>query len=369
VSASAPTLRRQPLVSGSERLHIAMVAPPYFAIPPDGYGGVEAVVADLVDALVERGHRITLIGAGCHRTNAHEFIATYDTPPADRLGEPLPEVVHAAQVAAILDSVSPDVIHDHTLAGPLLARGRLTPTVVTVHGPLNGEAGDYYAALGDTVGLVAISHAQRSTSPHLSWLATVHNSIQLDTFAFRADKEPFALFLGRFHPHKAPHLAIDAARQAGLPIVLAGKCAEPIERTYFAEHVAPRLGNDTTIYGVANATAKRDLLSRAACLVFPICWDEPFGLVLIEAMACGTPVAALRRGSVPEIVIDGHTGILVEDPCDLADAISRSGHLDPGDCRRHVATHFTTPVMASGYEAAYHQALSRATPPAKTMSQ
>ena len=259
--------------------------------------------------------------------------------------------------ARILDGMAVDVIHDHTLAGPLLARGRLTPTVVTVHGLADGEPGKYYQALADTVGLVAISDTQRCRAPQLPWLATVHNALRADTFPFRARKEPFALFLGRFHPDKAPHLAIDAARAAGLPIVLAGKCAEPVERHYFTDHVAPRLGTDTTLFGVADSAAKRDLLSRAACLLFPICWDEPFGMVMIEAMACGTPVVALRRGSAPEVVIDGRTGILVDDPDDLGAAIVQARCLDPNDCRRHVGSHFTTSAMAAGYEAAYQQAL------------
>src|SRR5260370_30839861 len=146
---------------------------PYFDIPPTAYGGVEAVVADLVDALIDRGHQVTLIGAGRHRTRAHRFLATYQRPPADQLGEPLPEVVHAAQVARLLEDLDADVVHDHTLAGPLLARGRAAPTVVTVHGPATDEPGTYYGAPGSTVRLVAISCAQRPSAPDLTPAATV----------------------------------------------------------------------------------------------------------------------------------------------------------------------------------------------------
>ncbi len=337
----------------AKRLRIAMVAPPYFTVPPDGYGGVEAVVADLVDALVDRGHDVTLVGAGRHRTRAQRFLATYDVPPSDRLGEPLPEVAHAARVACLLEGLDVDVVHDHTLAGPLLARGRAVPTVVTVHGPVDGEPGEYYRALGQSVRLVAISDAQRARAPALSWVATVHNGIRVETFPFRAEKERFALFLGRFHPDKAPHLAIDAARAAGLPIVLAGKCVEPLEREYFDLEIRPRLGPDTTMFGVADATAKRDLLARAACLVFPVCWDEPFGLVMIEAMACGTPVVALRRGAVPEVVVDGKTGVVVDHPDRLAAAIRQADQIDPAACRQHVADRFGTKAMAAEYEALY----------------
>ena len=364
MSVPTSTLFRTPEVAATpQRLHIAMIAPPYFDVPPAAYGGVEAVVADLVDALVGRGHQVTLIGAGQHATRAQRFLASYEVGPADRLGEPLPEVTHAAQVARLLEELDVDVVHDHTLAGPLLARRRPTPTVVTVHGPASGDPGDYYQALGGTVRFVAISDAQRATAPGLPWAATVHNAIRADTFPFRADKEDFAFFLGRFCEDKAPHLAIEAARAAGLPVVLAGKCTEPPERAYFAREIEPRLGPDTTIFGVADAAAKRDLLSRASCLLFPIRWEEPFGLVVIEAMACGTPVVALRRGAVPELIVPGQTGVIVDRPDELPAAIGAARRLDPGLCRKHVEANFTTDRMAAGYEAVYRQTMAENTGP------
>jgi glycosyltransferase involved in cell wall biosynthesis len=343
---------------GGRPLQIAMVAPPYFSVPPVGYGGIEAVVADLVDTLVDRGHEVTLIGAGRHATKAQRFIATSDDGSADRLGELMPELVHSARVASLVETLKADVIHDQTVAGPLTAMGRLTPTIVTAHGPVTGERGDFYRALGGTVRLVAISHAQRATAADLPWTATVHNAIRADTFPFRADKQDYALFLGRFHPEKAPHLAIDAARAAGIPIVLAGKCSEPIEHTYFSQEIEPRRGPGVTILGVAGPTAKRSLLANAACLLFPIIWDEPFGLVMIEAMACGTPVVALRRGAVPEVIVHGQTGIIVDYPAELPDAIAQARQLDPDLCRKHVETGFTVEVMAASYEAVYRQALA-----------
>ncbi|MGH3717302.1 MAG: glycosyltransferase family 4 protein [Pseudonocardiaceae bacterium] len=359
---SAPwTLTPESVSVDAQPLRIAMIATPYFTVPPVGYGAVETVVADLVDPLVDRGHHVTLIGAGWHGTRAQRFIASYAVPPGERLGEPLPEVMHAAHAARALEEYDIDVVHDHTLAGPLSARGRLTPTVATVHGPVNGELGDYYRALGDTMRLVAVSHAQRAGAPDLPWIGTVHNAIRADTFPFQAAKENFVLFLGRFNPDKAPHLAIDAARAAGLPIILAGKCSEPHERSYFTREIQPRLGPDTTLFGIADATAKRDLLARACCLVMPVCWDEPFGLVMVEAMACGTPVVALRRGAVPEIVVPGRTGIIVDHPWELAGAITLARALDPAACREHVETSFTVQTMAAGYEAVYRQALAETT--------
>jgi len=359
VSTTGSTLTRtQQAPVGAQQMHIAMVAPPYFDVPPAAYGGIEVVVADLVDALVARGHKVTLIGAGRHATRAQRFITTYDVGPADQLGEPMPEMVHAAKVASILDTLDVDVIHDHTMAGPLMARGRLTPTVVTAHGPVHGDPGDYYRALGDTVRLVAISDAQRWSAPDLPWTATVHNAIRTDSFRFQAEKEGYALFLGRFHPEKAPHLAIDAARGAGMPIVLAGKCSEPVERAYFAREIDPRCGPDVTIFGVADANDKRRLLSGASCMLFPICWEEPFGLVVIEAMASGTPVVALRRGAVPELIVHGRTGVIVDEPAQLVDGIRQAQSINPRACRKHVEATFTVEVMAEGYEAVYRRTLA-----------
>jgi glycosyltransferase involved in cell wall biosynthesis len=338
-------------------LRIAMVGPPWFDIPPPAYGGVEAVVADLVDDLAARGHDITLIGAGKHLTAARRFISLWPEPPSDQLGEPYPEVIHAARVARVLADLDVDVVHDHSLAGPLLGLGRRIPTVITVHGPVVGMEGEYYRALTG-VRMVAISEAQRSLAPGLPWLATVHNAIRVNTFPFCADKEPFLLFLGRMSASKGPHLAIDAARAAGLPIVLAGKCSEPVEHAFFEREIKPRLGGDTEYFGVADATAKRDLLSRACALLAPICWEEPFGLVMIEAMACGTPVVALRRGSVPEIVVNGVTGIVTDDPARLPAAIDLARSLDPAACRAHVAARFSTELMAARYEDAYMRVLA-----------
>jgi glycosyltransferase involved in cell wall biosynthesis len=364
VSTTGSTLTRtQQAPAGAQQMHIAMVAPPYYSVPPAAYGGIEVVVADLVDALVTRGHKVTLIGAGTHATRAQRFVATFNEGPANQLGELEPEIVHTAKVAALLEELDVDIIHDHTQAGPLMARGRLTPTVVTAHGPVHDDAGDFYRALGDTVQLVAISDVQRASSPDLAWSATVHNAIRAETFPFRADKDDYAIFLGRFHPHKAPHLAIDAARAAGMPIVLAGKCSEPIERDYFSREIEPRIGRDVTIFGIADGTAKRRLLAHAACMIFPICWEEPFGMVVIEAMACGTPVVALRRGAVPELIEHGQTGIIVDDPDEIPEAIARARRLKPAACRKHIEANFTVEVMAEGYEEVYQRSLSMAPEP------
>jgi len=335
---------------GTDPLRVGVVAPPWFEIPPAGYGGTEAVVAGLVNGLVDAGHEVTLVGSGRNGTLAQHFVQVFPEPPSARLGTPVPEVQAAAEAARALDDLDLDVIHDHSLAGPLLARGRRTPTVVTMHGPSRGENGDYFERLGRTVDLVAISDAQRRLNPRLNWVGTVHNAIDVASYPFCAPKDDYVLWIGRFHPDKGPDLAIRAARAIGRRIVLAGKLNEPGERRYFEERIAPMLGPDAEYVGEADAALKRELYLKAACLAFPIRWDEPFGMVMVEAMACGTPVAAIGRGSVPEVVDDGRTGVIVDGPDELPAALEKAMTLRPADCRRWVEEHFDLPVMAAGYE-------------------
>jgi glycosyltransferase involved in cell wall biosynthesis len=341
-------------------LRIAMVAPPWFELPPAGYGGIESLVADLVDQLADRGHDVTLIGAGRHLTRASRFVAVFERPPTERLGTPIPEVLHAAAVAEVLRDLDVDLVHDHTLAGPLLAGGRDLPTVVTMHGPVTGELGDYYRRLDRAVNLVAISDAQRRLNPLLNWVGTVHNAVDVATFPYLDRKGDYVLWLGRFCQDKGAHLAIEAARAAGLRIVLAGKCNEGEEQAYFARHVERELGPGVEYVGEADATLKRELLAHARALVFPIQWEEPFGMVMIEAMACGTPVVALARGSVPEVVVHEKTGLVVYDVADLPGALRSVCDLDPAACRRHVEDRFDLAVMATGYERVYRRLLTRA---------
>lgn len=334
-------------------LRIAMVAPPWFELPPSAYGGIEAMCTCLVDRLVDRGHEVTLVGVGRNGTAATRFVPTSDVPQGERIGQGLPEVVHAAALPDILSEVDADVVHDHSLAGPLLARGRDVPTVVTAHGPVVGEMGRYYRRLGDSVHMVAISKAQRIMAADLNWVGTVHNAVSVDSFPFRRDKEDFALFLGRVTPDKGIPQAIAAARDAGLPLRIAAKCREPEERDYFREVVEPLLGGDVEWLGEVDHAEKLRLLAAARCLLFPIQWDEPFGMVMVEALTCGTPVVALRRGSVPEVVAHGETGFVCDDHDALVAALHRVGELSPDRCRAEAERRFDVRSMAARYEYVY----------------
>ncbi len=338
----------------SSTLRIGIVAPVWFEVPPSAYGGIEWLCAWLTEGLTDRGHEVTLIGAGRSRTRAR-FLQTFAEPPSQRLGESMPEVLHAAVAEEHLRELEPHVIHDHTLCGPLQAGGRTTSTIVTAHGPVSGELGSYFRKLGDAISLVAISNAQRTEAPDLNWCATVHNAIPVNEYPFRADKEDFLLFLGRMSPDKGAHLAIEAAREAGRPLVLAGKCNEPAERAYFDREVRPRLGDDIEWIGQADAGRKKDLMSRAHCFLFPIRWAEPFGIVMVEAMACGTPVVALRGGAVNEVVAEGVTGYICDKVPELPACIEKAGHIDPYVCREHAMNEFDVGKMVEGYEKVFQQ--------------
>lgn len=363
----ARCMRRTAAFGSQPPLRVALVAPPYFEVPPGAYGGVEAVVADLADALVAQGHHVSLLGAGRSTTRA-DFVPLWPEPVPHRLGEATPEMVHAAAVRRALvemsDSGELDIVHDHTLAGPLNAavlRQRGIPTVLTVHGPVDADMERYYRDLGTDIGLIGISQRQRDLAPDLNWLGVVHNALHPQHWPFSADKGDYALFLGRFHPQKAPHLALDAAHAAGVPLVLAGKCSEPIEQEYFQREVRPRLRSSDRLLGVADAATKRELLVKARCLLFPVQWEEPFGMVMIEAMVCGTPVVALRGGAVAEVIIDGVTGLICDRPDELPGALAAVSALNPHACRASVVERFSADRMAEGYIAAYRRAIANVT--------
>jgi glycosyltransferase involved in cell wall biosynthesis len=211
--------------------------------------------------------------------------------------------------------------------------------------------------------LVAISDAQRRGRPHLPWIGTVHNSVQVDKFPYRVDKSGPAMWLARFNPDKGPDLAILACREAGVPLVLAGKCTEPAERAYLDHVVRPLAGPGVEIVLNADRALTLRLLASARCLLLPLRWPEPFGMVMIEAMACGTPVVALNWGAVPEVVAHGETGLICERPTELPDALHRVTALSPAACRSRVRRSFSAEVMARRYEHVYRATVAAAVTP------
>ncbi len=339
-------------------MRVAIVAPPWYPVPPNGYGGIEWVVALLADGLTERGHQVTLFAPPGSETEAQLVPPLGKVPPQELIGDPWYEAAHA--VSAYQHGEEFDILHDHT--GPVgVSIGAMSdcPTVHTLHGPFTDETTMLYRRIARRHWFVAISKSQRSMGPpNLRWAGVVYNGIPMDRYWLHMDKEEFLLFLGRADEEKAPHLAIQAARRAGRRLVMCVTTKNDRERRYWAEQVEPLLDDDVDVRGECDQDQKADLLARATALLFPIQWPEPFGLVMTEAMACGTPVVAWRNGSVPEVVADGETGFIVSSVEEMAAAIDRVRELDPRAMRARVEERFSAEAMVAGYERVYRQVLA-----------
>jgi len=332
-------------------MRIAEIAPPWFPVPPPGYGGVELVVGLLADGLEARGHDVTLFASGGSRSTADLVMPLPDAPDPELLGNTWFESLHALR--AYLDAGRFDVVHDHSgIVGPALGAllGGRPPIVHTLHGPWTEPARRYYELLHDRVHLVAISHAQRADNAGLRYAGVVHNGIDLEAYPFQPDSDDFLVYIGRASPDKGPVEALEVARRAQLPLAMIVKKNEPPEQRYWNEVVAPQLTDDIDVLEHVPHAVKADLLGRARALLFPIRWSEPFGLVMVEAMACGTPVVACPFGAAVELVEPGVTGFLHESVEDLAEAVRRAGECAPAACRERVARHFSADQMVAGYE-------------------
>jgi glycosyltransferase involved in cell wall biosynthesis len=347
----------------SDRLKIAIIAPTWFAVPPTGYGGIELVVSLLADGLVDAGHDVTLFASGDSLTKAN-LSYIYEQAPSELIGRSLPEIRHALACYERADEF--DVINDHSgIPAAALGGAVQTPVLHTVHGPLDThEAQHAYASIAEVspaVGLISISENQRRPMPDLPWAATVPNAIDLSIYPSKPHKGDYLLFLGRFSPDKGAHRAIAVATELGLPLKMAGKNREPKEREYFVELVEPHVGHGGIEYlGEVTHGEKVELLQDARATLFPIEWEEPFGLVMIESMACGTPVIATRHGAVPEVIEHGVSGIIVANYREMAAALEQADELDPNECRRYVEERFAPERMVRDYENAYRAALDGA---------
>lgn len=343
--------------AAGDPMRIVIVAPPWYPVPPPAYGGIESLVDDVVAGLVGRGHDVTLIGPGGSQSTAR-LVQTYDEPQPELIGHELQSVVHAAEALEAVRSMRPDVVHDNTQSFGLGAASLDCPVLLTVHGPADGEPGRYLAAVGRHVGLVSISYAQRLSAPDLPWFATVYNGLHVDQFTLSRDRGDHAVFLGRMSPDKGAAEAIDVARAAGRRLLLAGKCREPEELAYFEAEIEPRLGPGIEWLGELDKEGRQKLLGDAGCFLFPLQWEEPFGLVVVEALACGTPVLTLARGAVAEIMVDSVTGFVRKSPEQLVPLFDRLAEIDPEECRRHVEENFAIEHTVLGYERAFRDAIA-----------
>jgi glycosyltransferase involved in cell wall biosynthesis len=353
-----------PIAGAGGNVRILQVAPPWFTVPPSGYGGTESIVALLTDGLVAAGHEVELVASAGSATRG-QLRAVYGRPPTALLGDVATELGHVLEV--YLDPGDVDLIHDHSgLVGPAL--GALAaegpPVVHTLHGAWSDANRRVYRQLADRVGLVAISHDQaRRRPPGLPLAGVVHNAIAMDDYPLAEASGDHLVWVGRANPEKGPLDAIEVARRLDRPLTMAMKVNEAAEHVYYREVIEPALaGVDVEVRFNVKLPEKARLMGQAACLLFPIRWPEPFGLVLLEAMACGTPVVAYANGAAPEVIAHGRTGYLVDegDVDGCCEAVEAASALDPRTCRDHVQQRFGPSRMVAGYLAVYEQALQGA---------
>ena len=346
-------------------MRIAQLAPTYERVPPAAYGGTELVVGLITDELVRRGHEVTLYASGDSETSARLRSVA---PRAVRYGDWTEGVRHAEYFqlanaqACFIDAAAGafDIVHNHAgIEGLVLGATSRTPVLTTNHNPFvppTQPVWDAYPWAHNS-----LSRASAATFPALGAVEPIHHGIDVASFPFGDHPGDDLLVLGRFSPEKGAARAIEAARRSGRRLLLAGK-VDTADQEHFASAIQPHLDGDRIRYvGEADAALKRELLSTARALLFPIEWDEPFGLVMIEALSCGTPVLGLSRASVPEVVENGVTGFVVEDVDGLVRAIDQVDAIDRRTCRRRAEDRFGYSRMVDDYERTFATVIESAT--------
>ncbi|HVA09693.1 MAG TPA: glycosyltransferase family 4 protein [Acidimicrobiales bacterium] len=344
------------LGSTRRRLRVGIIAPPWLPVPPVRYGGTENVIDILARGLVAAGVDVVLATTGdadCPVPRRWVF------PRALGVGNGgvAEEACHVIGAYSMLSDV--DIVHDNSMVGPIYALSVPSPPVVTTnHGPFNKILTPVYQAISQRTPVIAISNHQASQAHGISIAAVIHHGIDVERIPFGLGTGGYAAVLGRMHPDKGIEEAISAARAAGMPLRIAAKMTEHAEREYFNARVAPHLGGDIEYVGELGRNDKYDLLKDAICLLNPIRWAEPFGMVMIEAMACGTPIVTNDRGSAPEIVDHGETGFLCNDESSLVASLHKVTSLDRSRCRAVVEQRFSSRRMAADHIALYRRVIS-----------
>ncbi|MBD2437675.1 glycosyltransferase family 4 protein [Nostoc sp. FACHB-110] len=340
-------------------MRIAQVSPLWERVPPPAYGGIELVVGLLTDELVRRGHEVTLFASGDSISLA-KLESVH--PRAIRLDQEVKEysIYEMLQLALVYERADEfDIIHSHMGCAALpYANLVSTPTVHTLHGPFTCDNKKLFQH-AKRQNLVSISHDQRDLSLDLNYAATVYNGIDVSSYKFHPQPEepPYLAFLGRMSPEKGPHLAIEIAKQSGWRLKMAGK-VDVVDVEYFEKEVQPFIdGKQIEYLGEANHQQKNALMGGAFATLFPITWREPFGLVMVESMAAGTPVIAMKLGSTSEVIAHGKTGFVCNNIAECVNAIDKAAELDRYVCRQYVQNHFSYQSMTDGYETVYRQIL------------
>jgi len=342
-------------------MKIAQLAPLWEQVPPPAYGGTELVASLLTDELARRGHQVTLFATGDSKTLARLEPGCDNALRPQGILPPHYAVYEQMQLSKVFQQAEEfDLIHSH-MDYPVLpyANFSKTPVVHTLHGIFTPLTEKIFAQ-HRTQNFVSISNSQRRPDLRLNYAATVYNAIATDRFDFYAapDEQPYLAFLGRMSVEKGPHLAIEIAKRSGLPLKMAGKI-DFENQGFFEREVVPHIdGKQIEFLGEANHVMKNELMGRALATLFPITWREPFGLVMTESMATGTPVIGMALGSAPEVIADGKSGFLCHTVDDCVAAIAKLDNLDRRACRAYVEETFSVQRMVEGYEAVYQQVLS-----------
>lgn len=338
-------------------MRIGLIAPPWVRVPPLAYGGTELVVDTLARGLSRLGHEVALFTIGsstCPVRTAY----LYRDPPTP-MGSSLYEAAHVLAASEMLADFGADVIHDHTVLGPLLPTVDGCPRVLTHHGPFDDASQRVLAETAKRAAIVAISRSQAADAGTVPITAVIPHGLDLDAYPPGDGRGGHLLFLGRMCADKGADRAIRIARAAGRELVIITKIREREEQDYFDHAVAPLLGPDVEVAVEPDLGVKLAALRDAAALVNPICWPEPFGLVMAEALACATPVLAFASGAAPEIVEHGVTGFLGDSEAELARYVDQLPSIERAACRTAAERHFGMDRMAADYVAVYRAVASR----------
>jgi glycosyltransferase involved in cell wall biosynthesis len=329
-------------------MRIGLISPPWLPVPPLGYGGIELVVDRLARGLVDAGHEVLLAAPGDSTCPVPLVPGLPDAAAhAELTDHSLVELRHVKAAYAAMQGM--DLVHDHTIAGPLYRyRPVSLPVVTTNHGAFVYGLGDLYQAMSD-VTIVAISEHQASTATNVRVNRVIHHGVDLDTVPVGDGRGGYACFLGRMCPEKGIREAILIARRAGVPLLVAAKMHQAAEIEFYRDVVEPMFGGEVEYVGELGEAAKYDLLGGAFALLNPIQWPEPFGLVMIESLATGSPVVATPTGSAPEIVDDGVTGYLRAEPDELVEVLADAANLSREACRRAVGERFSASRMVADH--------------------
>jgi len=346
-------------------MKIVQISPFEESVPPKKYGGVELVIYNITQELLERGHRVYLIASGDSQTKATllpvfpKALRTYPEAQDLKTRDSL-KFIGAGKILEYLNNINADIIHNH-LGWRLLPFSPVIkmPIVTTLHGPLNVDYQRLVYGKFKKNKYVSISKNQREPFPSLNFVGNVYNGIDTNIFPFNKKPKDYLAFLGRMSPEKGPVEAIKIAKRVKMKLIMAAKI-DIVDKKYFSEQVNPLIdGKQIKFIGEIGHKKKVELLKNAKALLAPIQWREPFGLLLTETMACGTPVIVFDRGSAREIIKNGKTGFVVKDVKEAVEAVKKIDQIDRKDCRKRVEEKFSTSKMVDGYEKVYYEILKK----------